>query len=74
MDELTAKTDEAEALRSELEEYREAVERMAGMEVALQKYARDAQERVDLEGQIKVHCLYFLMQIFISSYLINLWI
>lgn len=61
MDELTIKADEAEALRSELEEYREAVERMATMEIALQKYERDAQERVDLEDQIKVCCLDFIV-------------
>lgn len=61
MDELTIKADEAEALRSELEEYREAVERMATMEIALQKYERDAQERVDLEDQIKVCCLNFVL-------------
>lgn len=53
VNDLTVRADEAEALRSELEEYREAVERMASMEVALQKYERDAQERVELEDQIK---------------------
>lgn len=61
MDELTVKADEAEALRSELEEYREAVERMATMEIAIQKYERDAQEREDLEDQIKVSCIDFIL-------------
>lgn len=64
---MTVRADEAEALRSELEEYREAVERMASMEVTLQKYERDAQERVELEDQIKVRCLYFVHTSNISS-------
>ncbi|KAI9317578.1 HOOK protein-domain-containing protein [Dichotomocladium elegans] len=53
VDELTVKADEAEVLRAELEEYREALERMASLEITLEKYEREAQERMDLEDQIK---------------------
>lgn len=54
MEELTAKAEEAESLRDELEEYKHELERMNKLETLLEKYKRKVEDTTDLKRQIKV--------------------